>query len=89
MRNDLVNIACYFCSWSLDETCTGTANAGTESERFSALEVTFPPSSPLCPSLPSKCSVFAVSALIGLDKTLNHFCPIFFNLAACSVPNWI
>lgn len=29
MKNDLVNIACYFCSWSLDETCTGTASAGT------------------------------------------------------------
>lgn len=28
MKNDLVNIACYFCSWSLDETCTGTASAG-------------------------------------------------------------
>lgn len=29
MKNDLVNIACYFCSWSSDETCTGTASADT------------------------------------------------------------
>lgn len=28
-ENDLVNIARYFCSWSLDETCTDTARAGT------------------------------------------------------------
>lgn len=69
MKNDLVNIACYFCSWSLDETCS----AGTQSERFSGLGGTFPLHLPSAPSLPSKCSVFAVPALIGLDKTLNLF----------------
>lgn len=49
MKNGLVSIVCYFSRWSLDETCTGIASAGTRCLRafLSGYGLLFPFASPL------------------------------------------